>query len=229
MYRGAAEETELFIRACREERETSDKRKEFTSTVDTRPIWTRRNKVKNYLRILVVILFAAWVAKSLVDPPGAHAAEPAGVEKDAEAALEKLYATEPEAKTLAEKAKAILIFPNIFKAGFLGAAHYGEGVLFQGGQVAGHYNSFALSFGLQAGVQSYGYAMFLMSDEALDYLDRSSGWEIGVGPSVVVVNAGIGKSLTSTTVRADVYAFIFNQQGLMAGLALEGSKITKIK
>jgi lipid-binding SYLF domain-containing protein len=188
-----------------------------------------RNKVKNYLRIVVVILCAAWIAESLVGPPGAHAAEPVGVEKDAEAALEKLYVTEPEAKTLAEKARAILVFPNIFKAGFLGAAHYGEGVLFQGGQVAGHYNSFALSFGLQAGVQSYGYAMFLMSDEALHYLDRSSGWEIGVGPSVVVVNTGIGKSLTNTTLRADVYVFIFNQQGLMAGLALEGSKITKIK
>ena len=68
-----------------------------------------------------------------------------------------------------------------------------------------------------------------MNDNALAYLDRSSGWEIGVGPSIVVVSTGMGKSITSTTLRLDVYAFIFNQQGLMAGLGIQGSKITKTK
>lgn len=158
----------------------------------------------------------------------ALAAEP-GIEKNAADALNKLYASQPAAKTISEKAKAILVFPNIFKAGFLGGAHYGEGVLFRDGQVVGHYNSIAGSFGLQAGVQFFGYAMFLMSDQALEYLDRSNGWEIGVGPSIVVVNTGMGKALTSTTLREDVYAFIFNQQGFMAGLGIQGSKITKIK
>ncbi len=68
-----------------------------------------------------------------------------------------------------------------------------------------------------------------MTDEAVKYLDRSAGWEIGVGPSIVVVGTGMGKSLTSTTLRKDVYAFIFNQQGLMAGLGIQGSKITRTK
>jgi lipid-binding SYLF domain-containing protein len=144
-----------------------------------------------------------------------------GVEKNAAASLEKLYASQPAAKTVAEKAKAILVFPNVFKAGFLGGAHYGESVLFQNGQVIGHYSSVAGSFGLQAGIQVFGYAMFLMSDKALEYLDRSDGWEIGVGPSVVAVGTGMGRSLTSTTLRDDVYAFIFNQQGLMAGAAFK--------
>jgi lipid-binding SYLF domain-containing protein len=78
-------------------------------------------------------------------------------------------------------------------------------------------------------VQVFGYAMFLMTDKALDYLDRSDGWELGIGPSVVAVNTGMGKSITTTTIKDDVYAFIFNQQGLMAGLGLQGSKITKVK
>jgi lipid-binding SYLF domain-containing protein len=164
---------------------------------------------------------------SMMLPRESGAATPMGIEKNAQMSLEKLYASQPAAKTIGEKAKAILVFPNVFKAGFLGGVHYGEGVLFQDGQVKGYYNSVAGSFGLQAGVQVFGYAMFLMTDKALEYLDRSSGWEIGVGPSVVAVSTGMGKSLTSTTLRDDVYAFIFNQQGLMAGAGIQGSKITK--
>jgi hypothetical protein len=67
-----------------------------------------------------------------------------------------------------------------------------------------------------------------MNDRALEYLDNSDGWEIGVGPSIVIVDKGKAKSLTTTTLREDVYAFTFNQKGLMARLGLQGSKITRI-
>lgn len=183
--------------------------------------------MNNYQRILFVVLSLTIALMSMMLPRESSAATPMGIEKNAQMSLEKLYASQPAAKTIGEKAKAILVFPNVFKAGFLGGVHYGEGVLFQDGQVKGYYNSVAGSFGLQAGVQVFGYAMFLMTDKALEYLDRSSGWEIGVGPSVVAVSTGMGKSLTSTTLRDDVYAFIFNQQGLMAGAGIQGSKITK--
>jgi len=109
------------------------------------------------------------------------------------------------------------------------AAQYGEGVLLRDSQVAGHYNTVAGSYGFQAGAQAFGYAMFLMTDKALEYLDKSSGWEVGVGPSVVVFKKGMGKSLTTTTIKDDVYAFIFNQKGLMGGTGVQGSKITKIR
>jgi len=67
-----------------------------------------------------------------------------------------------------------------------------------------------------------------MNDAALSYLDKSEGFEIGIGPSIVVVDAGVAKSLTSTTITQDVYAFIFDQKGLMAGIGIQGSKITKL-
>src|SRR5215467_5966878 len=130
---------------------------------------------------------------------------------------------------LAAQAKGILIFPSIVKAGFLFGGQYGEGVLLKHGRTAGYYNSVAASYGLQAGVQSFGYAMFFMNDSALAYLDKSEGFEIGVGPSIVVVDAGTAKTLTTTTGRSDVYAFIFSQKGLMAGLGLQGSKISRIE
>jgi lipid-binding SYLF domain-containing protein len=150
-------------------------------------------------------------------------------EADAKAALQKLYDSEPAAKLIGEKAKAVLVFPNIVKAGFVVGAQYGEGVLLMNGKLIAHYNSVAASYGLQAGVQSFGYAMFLMTDKAMQYLDKSDGWELGVGPSIVIVDKGKAKSLTTTTLKDDVYAFIFDQKGLMAGLGLQGSKITKLE
>jgi lipid-binding SYLF domain-containing protein len=181
--------------------------------------------MSTYVQAIVAVAIAAL---SLTAPRHARAAAEVNLKKNAEAALDKLYATEVVARLLSQEAKAILVFPNIFKAGFLGGAHYGEGVLIQNRQAIGYYNSVAGSFGLQAGVQVFGYAMFLMSDQALEYLERTDGWEVGVGPSIVVVGTGMGKSLTNTTIRKDVYAFIFNQQGLMAGVGIQGSKITKM-
>jgi lipid-binding SYLF domain-containing protein len=159
----------------------------------------------------------------------AFAADAAGIDADARAALRKLYSDTPAAKLISKKAAAVLVFPNIVKAGFIVGGQYGEGVLIRDGKTVGYYNSTAASYGLQAGIQSFGYALFLMTDSAIEYLDKSSGWEIGVGPSIVVVDAGIARTLTTTTLKSDIYAFIFNQKGLMAGLGLQGTKITKIK
>ena len=63
---------------------------------------------------------------------------------------------------------------------------------------------------------------------ALDALDTAEGFEVGVGPSIVVMDEGMGKSTTTTTLQDDVYAFIFSQKGLMAGLGIQGNKITKL-
>jgi len=154
---------------------------------------------------------------------------PSQLEAIAKRALDKLVAKVPAAKTLNEDAVAVLVFPRITRVGFVFGGQYGEGVLRKGGKVAGYYNSVAASYGLQAGVQSFGYALFFMTDGALAYLDKSEGFEIGVGPSIVVVDEGTAKTLTTTTGRKDVYAFIFSQKGLMAGLGLQGSKISRIE
>ena len=179
--------------------------------------------MSTYLKAGVIVTVALFT--TLMSPAFAEDS----YEADAHAALQKLYASEPVAKMIGEKAKAILVFPNIVKAGFIVGGQYGEGVLMKDGKIVAHYNSVAASYGLQAGVQSFGYALFLMNDKALEYLDSSNGWELGVGPSIVIVDKGKAKSLTTLTLKDDVYAFIFNQQGLMAGLGLQGSKITKLE
>ncbi len=150
------------------------------------------------------------------------------IDRNVTAALQTLYKTTPGAKMLADKAKGILVFPNIVKAGFIVGGQYGDGALREKGKTVGYYRSIAASYGLQAGVQSFGYVLLFMDDASLRYLENSQGWEIGTGPSVVVLDEGFAKSMTTTTLRKGVYAFIFSQKGLMAGIGLQGSKITRI-
>lgn len=161
--------------------------------------------------------------------PAAQAASAANINRDADQALATLTKDHEVASAIASKARAVLIFPNIVKAGLGFGGSYGEGVLREGGKSTAYYNSVSGSFGLQIGAQSYGYIVFLMNDSAVKYLRESKGWEIGVGPTVVIVNEGVAKNLSSTTLKDDAYAFIFGQQGLMAGVSIEGSKISRIE
>ena len=180
------------------------------------------------MQYMKIIARLAVIMVSLLSLNAAIADSQSLLEQDSRAALQTLYAKTPAAKKVGETAKGILVFPNIVKAGFVLGAQGGDGVLIENGQVTGFYNTKAVSYGLQAGVQKFGYALFFMSDSALANLKTSSGFELGVGPSVVIVDSGKARSLTTTTLQSDIYGFIFSQKGLMAGLGLQGSKITKL-
>jgi lipid-binding SYLF domain-containing protein len=174
-----------------------------------------------------LLAFALVVTTSMNARP-AVAASTAEINRDVDAALAKLYASIPEARSLARRAKGVLVFPSIVKAGFLFGAQYGDGALRRGGKTVGYYNTVAASYGFQAGVQTFGYVLFFMSDSALRYLDDSGGFELGVGPSIVVLDAGQAAALSTTTIQSDVYAVIFDAKGLMAGVGVQGSKISRI-
>jgi lipid-binding SYLF domain-containing protein len=174
------------------------------------------------------LLLAATVAMALL--PGTAAADDRkALERDARAALQKLANAVPAAKSLSSSATAVLVFPKVTKAGLGVGGQYGDGVLFRQGKVAGYYNTSGASFGLQAGAQQFGYAMFMMNDKAVGALSANEGFEVGVGPSVVVMDEGKAKTMTTTTAKDDIYAFIFGQKGLMAGLGIQGNKITRLK
>jgi lipid-binding SYLF domain-containing protein len=175
-----------------------------------------------------IALFAAvaLLAAGVVQP--ARAGSAAEIDAKAAAALDQLLASNEAARVLAREARAILVFPSIVKGGFLFGGQFGDGALRSQGRTRGYYRTVSASYGLQAGLQTYGYALFLMNDSALGYLDRSEGWEIGVGPTLVIVDKGTAGALTTTTARSDVYAFFFDQKGLMAGIGLQGTKITRI-
>jgi lipid-binding SYLF domain-containing protein len=169
------------------------------------------------------------LALCLMLPLAASAASRADLDSESRRVLDKLIADVPAAKALYAKATGVLVFPTITKAGFVVGGQYGEGVLWQGRKPVAYYNTAGASYGLQAGAQQYGYAMFFMNRKSLDSLNATQGFEVGVGPSVVVVDQGMAKNMTTTTISEDVYAFVFAQKGLMAGIGIQGNKITRIK
>lgn len=173
-------------------------------------------------------LVATFAAATLISIQVAVAATAEELRRDAQAALNSLYAKNPGANAIGKSAVAVLVFPSVVKAGLGIGGQFGEGVLFRGGKAAAYYNTTGASIGLQAGAQKYGYALFFLGEDTLKALDTAQGFEVGVGPSVVVADEGIAKSTTTTTVRDKIYAFIFDQKGAMAALGIQGNKITKI-
>jgi lipid-binding SYLF domain-containing protein len=144
-----------------------------------------------------------------------------------EKTLLHLYETNSSAQALGGKAHAVLVFPDVYAAGFLAALQRGDGVLFKNGDSAGYYNTTSLSFGFQAGVQKFSYALFFMDQSSLDYLENSEGFELGAAPSFVVADIGFNRSISTTTLHEGIFAFFFNQSGLMGGINIQGTKITK--
>jgi lipid-binding SYLF domain-containing protein len=178
--------------------------------------------------ILLVALLLATLALDFSRPALILAGSASQIDREVTQSLATLYKNTPDAKVLGDKAVAVLVFPSIVKGGFIIAGQFGDGALRKNGKTAAYYRSLAASYGFQAGIQAFGYALFFMDDASLQYIENSEGWELGTGPSLVVLDAGFGKNLSTTTLQKGVYAFIFDQKGLMGGLGIQGSKITRI-
>lgn len=170
--------------------------------------------------LLMMVIGLAFPALSMAATAGE-------IDRDVDLALQKLYRDSPAARNMSTIAKGVLVFPEIIKGGLIFGGHYGAGALRVGGKTTGYYRSVAASYGLQIGVESFGYALFFLDNDSLGYLNKSDGWEIGVGPSIVVVESGAAASLTTTTAKSGIYAFFFDQKGLMAGVTIQGSKVTR--
>jgi lipid-binding SYLF domain-containing protein len=181
------------------------------------------NKIRKILVLSLIIGSAHGFSPTI-----ALAVSAKTIDRDARSALDNLYKHTPGAKALADKAVAVLVFPSIVKGGFIIAGQFGDGALRKKGKSVAYYRSLAGSYGYQAGIQAFGYVLFFMDDASLAYLNNSDGWELGVGPSLVVLDEGFGKNLSTTTLQKGVYAFIFDQTGLMGGMGIQGTKITRI-
>ena len=183
-------------------------------------------------RVTLMLAAPALLTQCAYDPmtrANASQAISSNISRDARAALDDLYAKEPGARRLARSAAGILVFPNVRKGGLMVGVEAGNGVLFaRNGEAMGYNQTAGASYGLQAGVQQFGYALFLMSPSDVANLDRASGWEVGSSPDFVVVDRGKSATLTSRTVDRGTYAYVFSQKGLMAGVSFKGTKVTRI-
>ena len=171
----------------------------------------------------------ALVPTMLLGPSPARAASAAEIDREVDAAIKNAVQAVPAIRDIVAKAKAVLVFPRIYKAGFMFGAHYGEGALRKQGKTVGYYNSVAASYGFQAGAQAFGYILFFLTDHAVKYLEDSGGFELGSGPSLVVLDQGAAAAFTTSTAQKDIAAMFFDQKGLMGGIGLQGSKLSKMK
>ena len=144
-------------------------------------------------------------------------------------ALERFYKEIPGSKSFSKKAKGVLVFPSVIKAGIGLGAEYGEGALRIGGKTADYYNTMAASVGFQLGAQSKSIVMLFMNENALKEFRNSEGWKAGVDGSVALIELGMGDSLDTTNAKDPIIGFVFGQKGLMYNLTLEGSKFNKLK
>jgi lipid-binding SYLF domain-containing protein len=143
-------------------------------------------------------------------------------------ALKKFKTEVPGGDKFLSKAKGVLVFPSVIKAGFVIGGEYGEGALRVGGKTVAYYNTAAASLGFQLGAQSKSVVMVFMTSEALKEFRNSSGWEAGVDGSVALIEWGVGEDINTTDIHDPIVGFVFSNKGLMYNLTFEGSKFTKI-
>ncbi|MCK9505404.1 MAG: YSC84-related protein [Porticoccaceae bacterium] len=177
------------------------------------------------MNVLLSLLLSVFLGLGTVS---ANAATKDEIDAYAGEALAEFYKQSPAGKDLAQRAKGILIFPRVVKAGFGVGGEYGEGKLIVGGQTAGYYSTAAASIGLQIGAQRKSQLILFMTDSALESFRNTDGWEVGVDGSVAVATLGAGGAIDSNTLQKPIIGFIFSNKGLMYNLTFEGSKMTKI-
>ncbi|MFM0325726.1 BPSL1445 family SYLF domain-containing lipoprotein [Caballeronia glebae] len=145
-----------------------------------------------------------------------------------DATLQRLYVSVSGSRELVNKARGVLVFPRVIAAGFWLGAQYGEGALRIDGRTDGYYNTAGGSFGLQIGAQSKALIYVFLTDDALAQFRRRDGWAVGTDATVAVVRLGANGQLDTTTATNPVEVFVLTNAGLMAGVSLEGTKVSRL-
>jgi lipid-binding SYLF domain-containing protein len=151
------------------------------------------------------------------------------IDSSVDGTLERLYAVAHGSRELVTKSRGVLVFPSVVAAGFVVGAQYGEGALRVGGRSVGYYSTLSGSVGLQIGAQSKAIIFLFMTQEALDKFRNANGWSVGADASVALVKIGANGNVDTTTATAPVQVFVLTNAGLMAGLSLEGTKVSPLK
>ena len=173
--------------------------------------------------------FAVITALAMLAPAaGAKAESASNIDASVEATLYRFYSHVGGARELAQKARGVLVFPSVVKAGFGIGGEYGEGALHVDGRHEGYYNTVSASIGFQLGVEARSVIILFMTNDALQNFRRSHGWKVGVDGSVAIISLGAGASIDTSKIVSPVVGFILDPKGLMYNLTLEGSKISPI-
>lgn len=145
-----------------------------------------------------------------------------------DATLARLYSNAPSSRPLVAKAHGVLIFPSVIAAGLVVGGEYGKGALRVGGRTTGYYQTVSASFGWQIGAQSKAIIFLFMTQDALNKFLSGSGWTVGADASVALLKIGANGDIDLNTAQQPVIGFALTNNGLMANLTLEGTKVSKL-
>jgi len=178
-------------------------------------------------RLLFSLVFMAFMAATAF-AGNAAAASATEIDIAVDSGLEEFKKEIAGGAEFLDKAKGYLVFPKVTKAGLVVGGEYGEGALRIGGKTEDYYNIASASFGFQIGAQQYAIVMVFLDDDALKKFRESKGWEAGVDGSVAIAKWGAGEDINTQNFKDPIVGFVFGNKGLMAGISIEGSKITKL-
>lgn len=143
-------------------------------------------------------------------------------------ALEQMFSQVPGSRDLFNRANGVLVMPEVTKAGLIVGGAYGEGALLVNNATVGYYSVAAASIGFQIGVQQTKHALFFLTQSALEKFRRADGWELGADAEFTVPDEGVNINVSTETANKPVILVVFGQDGLLAGVSMEGSKYSKI-
>ncbi|MDR7417390.1 MAG: YSC84-related protein [Armatimonadota bacterium] len=178
---------------------------------------------------VVVLALCLGLVGSLTLPGVAQAKTAQEIDASVNAALDRFYSKVRGGQDLVQKARGVLVFAGVIKAGIGIGGEYGEGALRIGGRTNAYYSIAAASIGLQLGAQKKDVIIVFLEDSALRKFQASDGWKVGVDGSVVLIDVGANASIDTSKINEPIVGFVVGQKGLMYNLTLEGSKISKLK
>jgi lipid-binding SYLF domain-containing protein len=195
---------------------------------DTFPVLRRAGMAAATIGVAGLLFAGCTTTTPSKSSPSSTSDQRQSLDSAANATLSRLYESSSQAKELVARAKGVLVFPDVLSGSFIIGAEHGKGVLRVGGVNAGYYSTTAGSIGFQAGAQSKAMILLFMTDDALNKFRKSSGWTVGADATVAVANIGANGRIDTNTAQQPIVGFVMNNGGLMAGVSLEGTKISKL-
>lgn len=183
---------------------------------------------RHFLAAMVGVLVLASGCTTTGPGGGDPATRRQTIDSGVDNALSTLFRQDPGAQQLVNRARGVLVFPAVLEAGFVVGAWRGDGALRKGGKTVSYHRTTGGSFGLQAGAQSTAVILLFMTDDALARFEASKGWTAGVDASVTLLTVGANAQVTSATAQQPIIGYVMSNQGIMAGVTVDGSRITRL-
>jgi lipid-binding SYLF domain-containing protein len=184
--------------------------------------------VRSLSRRFAMAAIAMATVFSLAAPMKADAAPRPDLDADVQVAISELTAMQPEVASLFDQAEAVLVIPEVIKAGLVVGGAYGEGALIKNGATDSYWSYGAASIGYQLGAQKTRQAMFFMTPTALSEFEANNGFEIGADAEVTVLEAGAEVAVDTTKQLQPIIVIVYGREGLLGGVSLQGGKYTRL-